>query len=124
MKTFYKISGIVFIFGCFFFLKYSFKEIETYYGGHVIIATVIYVPNCFTTKKHYNIKFIYNGKTYAKEIGVLSCKKLKVGNSIRMKTNQDNSVFLYEQENPFYDMVSIIFLLLFGVFLVYLGYKK
>lgn len=124
MKAFYKISGIIFIIGCFFFLQYNLKEIETYYEGHVIIATVTYVPNCFTTRKHYNIKFAYNGKIHAKEIGVLSCKKLKEGDNIRLKTNQVNSVFLYEQENPFNDMVSIIFLLLFGVFLVYMGYKK
>lgn len=124
MKTFYKIAGIGFIIGCLFFLKYNFIELETYHDGHVIQAKVIYVPDCFTTKKHYNIKFTYNGKTYAKEIGVLSCKELNAGDTIWLKTNKDNSVFLYERENPYYDMVSFILLFLFGIFLLYMGLRK
>lgn len=124
MKVFYKITGIVFIVGSLFFLKYNYKELETYHDGHVIRAIVIYVPDCFTTKKHYNFKFTYNEKTYAKEIGVLSCKELNEGDTIRLKTNQDSSVFLYERENPYNEMVSIIILILFGVFLIYMGFKK
>lgn len=124
MKIFYKISGIVFIIGCLFFLKYNYKELEAYHNGYVIEATVVYVPDCFTTKKHYNIKFTYNGKTFAKEIGVLTCKELNEGDTIKLKTNQGNSVFLYERENPYNDMVSFILLFLFGVFLIFMGFKK
>lgn len=124
MRTFYKIAGVVFIIGCFFFLQYNYKELETYKNGHIVNVEVIYVPNCFTTKQHYNIKFTYNEKTYAKQIGVLSCKELKEGEIIRLRTNKDNSVFLYENENPYNELTSTIILLLFGVFLIYYGFKK
>jgi len=124
MKTFYKISGVVFVIGCLFFLKNVRELIETYHSGHFVNVTVVYVPNCITTKAHYNIKFTYNGNTYAKQIGVLSCRELNVGDTIRLKTNKDNSVFLYESENPYNDRVYTIILLLFGIFLIYMGFKK
>jgi hypothetical protein len=60
MKLFYKIAGIIFIIGSVFFLRYNFDEIDTYKNGIIIDAKVVYVPNCFTTKQHYNIKFIFN----------------------------------------------------------------
>lgn len=124
MKNFYKISGIVFVVGCLFFLKYNYRELEAYKNGYYVIATVVFVPDCFTTKRHYNIKFNYNGKLYAKEIGVLTCKELKEGDVIKLKTNNDNDVFLYEHENPNENLVSIILLFLFGLFLIFMGFKK
>lgn len=124
MRIFYKIAGVVFIVGCFFFFQYNYKELKTYHNGHIVYATVTYVPNCLTTKKHYNFKFAYNGRTYAKKIGVLSCRELSEADTIKLKTNRDNSVFLFENENPYNDMVSFVLLFLFGVFLIYMGYKK
>ncbi len=124
MKTFYKISGVVFVIGCLFFLKNDMEQIETYHSGHLVNVTVVYVPNCITTKTHYNIKSTYNGKKYAKQIGGLSCRELNEGDTIRLKTNQDNSVFLYERENPYNERFSTIILLLFGIFLIYMGFKK
>ena len=124
MKTFYKISGVVFVIGCIVLLKSNYEVIETYHSGHFVNVTVVYVPNCITTKAHYNIKFTYNGNTYAKQIGVLSCRELNEGETIRLKTNKDNSVFLYEKENPYNDRVYFIILFLFGIFLIYMGFKK
>ncbi len=124
MKTFYKIAGIVFVIGCIFFLKFNYRELVTYKNGYIVNVKVVYVPNCFTTKWHYNIKFEYNGKIYAKGIGVLSCKELKEGDIIKLKTNKDNNIFLYEHENPYKNMSSLILLFLFGVFLIYMGFKK
>lgn len=124
MKTFYKITGIIFIIGCFFFLKSNYTEIETYHNGHIISATIIYVPNCVTTKVPCNIKFSYNEKEYVKRIGVLSSKELNEGDIIKLKTNKENSAFLYENENPINELTSTILLSLFGIFLIYMGFKK
>jgi hypothetical protein len=124
MKTFYKISGILFVFGCIFFLKYNFQELKTYKTGYIVEAKVVFVPVCLTTRGHYNIKFIVNGNIYAKEIGTILCKELKIGQTIRLKTNSENSVFLYENENPYKNMFSSILLFLFGIFLIYMGFKK
>ena len=124
MKTFYWITGVVFIIGCFFFLKTNYKKLETYQKGYFVNATVVFVPDCITTKSHYYIKFNYNGRIYAKEIGVLSCRELNEGEIIRLKTNQENSFFLYENENPYNDTVAFVVLFFFGVFLIYKGVKK
>jgi len=124
MKTFYKISGILFIIGCVFFLKYNYKELETYKNGKIISAKIIYVPNCLSGKRHYYLKFSYNERIYPKRIGGGLCDKLKEGDIIKLKTNEDNSVFLYEYENPYNNMISFILLFLFGVFLIYMGFKK
>lgn len=124
MKTFYKLSGVIFVIGCFFFLKSNSRVIETYENGEIVIVKVIFVPNCISGKKHYNFSFNYNGKNYAKKIGGGLCDELKEGDFIRMRTNKKNSVFLYENENPYYNLISIIILFLFGVFLIYYGFKK
>ncbi|GAO31936.1 hypothetical protein JCM15548_14350 [Geofilum rubicundum JCM 15548] len=53
-----------------------------------------------------------------------SCKELKEGDVIKLRTNKENSVFLYENENPYNNATSFIVLFLFGVFLIYMGFKK
>lgn len=124
MKTFYKITGVIFILGCSLLLKTSYEEIQTYRSGHMISATIRYVPNCISTKKHYNIKFIFKGKEFGKEIAGLQCKELKEGDIIMLKTNQDNSIFLYEHENPYKNLSSFVLIFLFGILLIYMGFKK
>jgi len=124
MKTFYKIAGFIFMIGCFCFLKDNQHNIETYKNGKIVNVKVVYVPNCIGGKPHYNFRFSYNEKIYAKRIGGGLCDELKEGDIIRMKTNEDNSVFLYESESPYNDFISTLLLLLFGVILIYKGFKR
>jgi hypothetical protein len=124
MKLFYLISGLLFTFGSLIIIKYQLPAIETYKTGNLIEAKVLYVPNCITTKIHYNMKFEYNDNIYAKEIGGLRCKELNVGETLKLKTNSNNSVFLYENENPYSNLISSFVLLGFGLFLLILGLKK
>jgi len=124
MKTFYKISGIIFIICPLLLFVFNFKEIKTYKNGIVIDAIVVFVPNCLTTKAHYNFQFRYEGKIYAKQIGVLTCRQLKEGSVIKLKTNANHTVFLYLNENPFKNSVSFFILNLFGLFLIYMGFKR
>jgi hypothetical protein len=124
MKIFYKIAGIVFVFGNMLLLNHSYKEIRTSRTGYFINAKVIFVPNCFANSRHYNIKFEYNGKTYVKSIGFGSCKELNEGDVIRLKTNIENDVFLYEFENPYTNTISFGILLIFGFYLLFMGFKK
>jgi hypothetical protein len=79
MKLFYKISGIIFFIVPLILFEFNFEEIKTYKNGKVIDAIVVNVPNCLTTKAHYNFQFRYEGKIYAKGIGVLSCRQLIEG---------------------------------------------
>jgi hypothetical protein len=124
MKTFYKISGVIFIIGCLFFWKFNYRKIEIYKSGTIINARVVFVPNCFTTKRHYNFKFEYKGKIHAKQIGVGSCKDMNEGDIIKLKTNDDSSIFLFENEYPYNDTIAIFLLFSFGIFLIYMGFKK
>lgn len=124
MKNFYRIAGIAFVIGCIFFLKYNFRELEVFKNGYIVNATVVFVPDGYKIKKHSNIKFNYNGKIHVKGIGFLKSKELREGDIIRLKTNINNDVFLYEQENPYINTFSFIMLFLFGIYLIYNGFKR
>jgi len=115
MKTFAIISGLIFIAGSFFLLPHQLKNIDTYKYGYDVEVKVQFVPNCITTKAHYNIQFEFEGKIYSKQIGVLSCKELNVGDLLRLKTNRDHSVFLYQYENPYHDLQALIILAIMGL---------
>jgi hypothetical protein len=124
MRTLYKIAGMIFILACLLFLKYNYKEIITYKNGTTINALIIYVPNCISGKPYYHLKFSYNETVYPKRIGGELCDKLKEGDIIKLKTNDDNTVFLYEHENPYNNAIYFTLLIFFGLFLLYMGFKK
>jgi hypothetical protein len=115
MKTFAIISGLIFIVGSFSLLPYQLKKIDTYKYGHEVEVKINYVPNCLTSNTHYNIKFEFEDKIYAKEIGVLPCRSINAGDILKLKTNGDHSVFLYQNENPYLDLQSNILLGLMGL---------
>lgn len=106
---------MIFIVGSFLLLPYKLKKIETFKYGYDVEVKVQYVPNCITSKAHYSIKFEFENRIYAKQIGVLSCKELNEGDILKLKTNQDHSVFLYQYENPYKDLYSLIILSLIGI---------
>ena len=115
MKSFAIISGLIFIVGSLFLLPYKLKKIDTYKYGYDVEVKVNFVPNCITSNAHYNIQFEFQDKIYAKQIGVLTCRELSVGDLLKLKTNRDHSVFLYQYENPYFDLQSLVILGLMGL---------
>jgi hypothetical protein len=114
MIRFYIISGVLIVIGSFFFVIDDLGKVDTFRNGKIIKVRVINVPNCISGKRHYYFKFEYNGKTHSKDVGAKFCDELKVNSFIDLKTNDEQTVFLYPKENPFSEIVSGAILFFFG----------
>lgn len=90
------------------------KEIE---------VTVTEVPiDCHSRRKGLKayFKFEYLGKSYTKNIkGKINCELIKPKVKINLLTNNDNTVFLFPDENIITELASTIIIILIGVFMIF-----
>lgn len=124
MERLFKLGGIIIVIGCVAFLRYDLKEVDVFHNGSINQVKVVFVPKCRSSQAHYAMKFEYKGKVHPKEIGGALCDELKVGDYLPMRMNHDQTIFLFENENPYFDMIGTGILLLFGATLFVFGIRK
>ena len=110
---------------CLFLLFRTYKEFNVQQNGFFIKVRVDKIPiNCkFSTKKRIKafFEFEYNGKNHSKNLKQ-HCD-LSVGDLIILKTNEESEIFLFEDENLYSELISILTLILIGLIILFKSLK-
>ena len=121
MKILFILSGVfLLIFVCFIPLRRHLAEYETQKNGQLVVASIIYVPNCFEHRINPLLEFSYDNKVYSKAIGKL-CEEYRIGNTLQLKHTAGSDIFLYTDESLTMEFVTTGFLAVFGIFLLIYG---
>lgn len=95
-------------------------------NGIEIEARVVDIPvSCETSSKNLKpfFRFEYNNKEYTKNIKGSYCKTLEIGRLVKLKTNTENSIFVFTDENINKEFIFGFVLLLLGVICGFKGFK-
>lgn len=114
----YRIFGIILILISFAISFNSYEKFLAIHNGNEIIVTVTDIPvSCKVSNKTLKayFRFEYNGKSYTKMIKGKYCNSLKINKKITLKTNNNNSIFVYPEERLTMQYISIIVLFLVGL---------
>lgn len=115
------ISAIVLIFN-------SYEKLETLRSGNVVEVSVIDVPVTCEESRRRNkayFRFEYKNKIYTKKIkGKKYCETIVKNSTIKLKTNKDNSHFVYTDENIKTEIMAIVLLFLIGSVCLYKSLKN
>jgi hypothetical protein len=110
---------------CLFLLFRTYKEFNVQQNGFFIKVRVDKIPiSCkFSTKKRIKafFEFEYNGKNHSKNLKQ-HCD-LRVGDLIILKTNEESEIFLFEDENLYSELISILMLILIGLIILFKSLK-
>lgn len=101
------------------------KEIQL--NGKEIEVRIVDIPvSCKESSKWLKpyFKFEYNNKKYSKNIKGKYCKILENSRIIILKTNSDNSIFIFPDENINRELIWGIILLVIGGLCCFKGLKK
>jgi hypothetical protein len=116
MKTVLKIGSVLIIIISLVLIPRVFEEFDTKKNGALTNVIVFSVPiSCEISSKHIKayFEFYIENKKYSKNFNG-HCD-LKPGDKIKLITNNDNSIFLFEDENPIYKIISILLIFIFGI---------
>ncbi|WP_417872682.1 hypothetical protein [Xanthomarina gelatinilytica] len=123
----YKIGGALLILISLAICINSYKKFDAIQNGKEVEVRVIDVPvSCEVsnrTLKSY-FRFEYNDKEYTKNIKGEYCDILKRAKTINLKTNTDNSVFVYPNEKLTMQYITVFSLLIIGIVFLFKKSKK
>ncbi len=124
MKKILKIGSFLIIVISLILLPRAIKEFDTQKNGTLTTVTVFSVPiSCDISSKRIKayFEFYIENKKYSKNFDG-HCD-LKPGDRIKLITNNDNSIFLFEDENPIYRIIPVILIFVFGTICFLKSYK-
>ncbi len=116
MKKILKIGSVSIIIISLILIPRAFKEFDTQKNGTLTTVTVFSVPiSCSVSSKRIKayFEFYIENKKYSKNFDG-HCD-LKPGDKIKLITNNDNSIFLFEDEKPIYEIISVLSIFAFGM---------
>lgn len=100
------------------------KNIELF--GKEVIVEVIDVPiSCDISNKNLKafFRFQYNNKIYTKNLKNKYCELVKTNKTLKLKTNSDNTIFIYIDEDVNQELFFNFLLLAFGCIIFYKSKK-
>ncbi|HYH15212.1 MAG TPA: hypothetical protein VD794_08330 [Flavisolibacter sp.] len=125
MKRFYIISGLVIIVVVCFTINRKKAELDVFLNGRNVSVTLTDLPKSIGAKVRYPIRFTYLGKEYSKLTRGAYSEEHYLGEKATMRHKDEyEDLFLFTHENMYVEVVSMVALLLFGVFLIVYGYRK
>jgi hypothetical protein len=123
----YKILGVIIVLLSIIFSIGVYKKIDTLNNGEKITVYVIDIPrpceNAYRKLKPY-FSFSYYDRVFTKNIKGDYCITLAKGDVLTLITNNDNSYFIYPDENFKSDIIVIILFYAFGLFLFFKKQKN
>ncbi len=114
----YKIGGVILILISFVISFNNYKKFDALHNGKEVEVIITNIPvSCEVSNKSLKpyFKFSYNQRIYTKNIEGKYCDILKNTRTLKLKTNFDNSIFVYTDETLIMDYITIIILLLIGI---------
>lgn len=118
MKSVFWIVIVIYVFGATFLLL-QFPDFKIAKNGKIVQMKITEIPgNVTSTKVKYHMTLSYKGKTFDKQIGVLTANRHSVGEMINMRYLEGNDKILFPQETGMLQFASGIFIALLGVFAI------
>jgi len=90
------------VFGLLFLIKKDFDKFLVLKSGKEVAVVVTDIPvTCKISNKtlHTYFEFLCNGKRYTKNLNGAYCSSILVGGKLKLKTNEDETIFLFLDEN-------------------------
>ncbi|MBX9732444.1 MAG: hypothetical protein K2X37_00120 [Chitinophagaceae bacterium] len=119
------VTGIIFFLGsiALFFSQYDTLDVER--KGKIVKMRIEELPrSCIGAKVRYFVKYSYNGKVYEKATRGDFCQRHYVGELIDMKFLKGSDVILRPGESVMLNLLSLVFLGLFGASVSISQWKK
>ncbi len=113
----YKVSGIILIAISIIISIGGVMDYKTMKTGKIVKVEVLEVLTSCNERnrtKSPSFRFIFKNKTHTKNIKGKYCNIIKAGAVIELKTNSDNTIFLYPNENILLDNLANVGLFLVG----------
>ncbi len=126
MKKILTFGGIIIIVISLVISYNNIKQKNTELYGKLVSVEIIDIPiTCEISSKRIKafFKFRYNNKIYSKNLKDEYCEVVKTNRTIKLKTNSDNTIFIYPNENINQEILSNILLLAFGCLIFYKSRK-
>jgi hypothetical protein len=107
----------------------DYEDKEILKNGKIVNVFVEKVPEYCEKKSNRDILVVFfkhNGKTHTRNVTEKWCEKIKSGETLQMKSNNDESEFVFTWETEGKQNTEIgsgVFLILLGLFLIYKGYS-
>lgn len=95
-------------------------------NGKEIEVRIVEIPvSCTTSSKELKafFRFEYNNEKYTKNIKGSYCQTLKIGHFVKLKTNSENSIFVFTDENINTEFISGFMFLSLGLVCGFKGFK-
>lgn len=121
-----KVGVLIVIISIFLLIK-NFEKLSVYTHGKEVKVDVVDIPiSCDTSNKNLKafFRFKYKDNIYSKRIVGKYCDLLKNTKTLSLKTNSDNTIFVYQDEGICSELYSNIVLMFIGIFIIYKGFKK
>jgi hypothetical protein len=126
MSKIYIVIGVIFAIGSIFFIKQGVleeRQIETF--GTIVTMEIVKIDgSCIGTKSKYSMKVKYQDKIFLKPIGGSYCEKHRVGDKVKMKYLEGRNTVLFPYESVTSQIVSSVLIGIFGLYVIYLGFKE
>lgn len=116
MSKFLKIGSLSIIIISLIVFPRTLKEFYTRKNGNLITVTVFSVPiSCDVSSKNIKayFEFYIDDKKYSKNFDG-HCD-LQPRDKIKLISSDDNSIFLFEDENPIYGLISAFLIFTLGI---------
>lgn len=126
MKKVLTFGGVIIIIISLSLLYNSIRKKSVEFYGQEIKVSVIDIPiSCDVSSKDLKafFRFLYKNKTYSKNLKDKYCELVKTNKTINLKTNSDNSIFIYVDENVNKELFFNAILLIIGVLIYYKSIK-
>ena len=125
MKSILILGGLfIIIFICIIPLNRKIQEYNIQKNGKLVNVTLTYIANPIGTKTSRYIKFIYEGKLFAKRKDHSFGKDHKVGEVIKMKHMEGSDIFLFENEKTEEEFIASGILAIFGIVFIIMGIRR
>lgn len=127
MKKLFFLGGIAL---CFISILVAFTnkdKIELFKTGENIVVRVVDIPlpcHLRSRKIRPYFKFEYQNKVYSKNLKDHYCDSLRIGDTIRLKTNKERSLFVFTDEKLFSNFYACGALFLLGGFITCKGANR
>lgn len=124
MKASYLIIGALFITGPFFFAKDELINLKVQNEGQNISTPILSRTNHGFGTNNYFIKVKPENDIISHRVSSGFYEKHRTGDTIRVKYLKGYNRIVLSEENIASEFISTILLALFGLYVVYLGFKK
>ncbi|WBX70344.1 hypothetical protein [Tenacibaculum retecalamus] len=124
----FSIAGIIMTFISIMITIPEFENKEILENGKTVNVLIEKIPDYCEKKSTRDILvvfFKFKSKTYTRNVSEKWCEKIRIGEIIQMKSNMDESEFIFTWESEKKQNSEIgsgIILSIFGLFLIFKGY--